>query len=197
MNLPLVDQPERYHGLYVYDFGGWSAVGYTADEIAVLQESEAYRGGTIYKIHRATPDGRFELRGVSPERFRMESGMFFYRGALEEARRDFAELRAAAQSAAPPCRAFVHLSDRGVAAGPTRYVTALVYPAEHEDEVGQWLLAVDYRGGDTAEGGISHVSNYYAEEKTVLERQQLGSQPTVASRSPDEVLATVRRAVQR
>ena len=43
MTIPSLEQPERYSGLYVFDFGQWTAVGYTADEVERLLESEAYR----------------------------------------------------------------------------------------------------------------------------------------------------------
>lgn len=197
MKLPNVDQPQRYGGLYVFDFGPWTAVGYTAEEIAVLLESEAYQTGKVYKIVRATPDGRMELRGVGPERFRLESGMFFNRDGLEAARADFAELHRLGQTRGAPCRAFLHLADRGDQAARARYVTALIYPAEYDDEMAAWLGAVKYAGGDIAEGGSSHVSDYYAETKTILEREQLWSQPAIPSRDASVVLSSVRRAVQR
>ena len=89
MILPRVDDPQKLAGLYVYDFGEWTTVGYTAEEIAILLEHEIYRDGKVYKIHRASPDGQFELRGVSPQRFNAESGMFFHRAELDPARQDF------------------------------------------------------------------------------------------------------------
>ncbi|MCK4341570.1 MAG: hypothetical protein KAY37_07605 [Phycisphaerae bacterium] len=197
MKLPAVSESQRYRGLYVYDFGEWTALGYTAEEIAVLLESEAWRNGKVYKIVRATPDGRMELRGVAPERFQLESGMFFNRNDLEAGRADFSNLRQLGHSRAVPCRAFLHLADRGESKDAARYVTALIYPAEYEDEMSRWLLDAEYAAGDLVEGGPSHVSNYYADEKTILERQQLWSQPAIPSRSPEEVLSSVRRAVQR
>ena len=48
MKLPRVENTPKYQGLYVYDFGDWTAVGYTAGEIAILVESERYRGGKAY-----------------------------------------------------------------------------------------------------------------------------------------------------
>lgn len=197
MNVPTVEQPQKYRGLYVYDFGEWAALGYTAEEIALLLESEAHRGGKIYKIHNAWPDGRMELLGVAPERFQTESGLFFYRARPDAARTDFEELRAAARETPPPSRTYVHLADRGGEAGAGRYATCLIYPAEFDEEVGRWLLDLNYQGGDWAEGGVSHVSNYYAEQKTILEREQLWSRPAIPSRSREEVLSSVRRAVQR
>jgi hypothetical protein len=197
MRLPTLEHPERYCGLYVFDFGEWTAVGYTADEIATLLESEQYRSGRIYKIARAMPDGYMELRGVAPERFQLESGLFFTRETLDAARRDFAELCHLAEQTPPPCRAFVHLADRGQVGGLPAYVTALIYPAEYEEEVAAWLLTVGYSGGDLAEGGISHVTDYYAQEKRILERQQLWSRAAIPSRCREELLRTVRRVVQR
>jgi len=197
MRPPPVAEPQRYCGLYIYDFGEWTALGYTAEEIAILLESEAYRGGKVYKIVRARPDGYMELRGVAPERFQLEGGMFFNRSELAAAQRDWADLVAWAERQPPPCRAVVHLADRGANGGPGRYVTALIYPAEYDDEMGSWLLAADYRGGDTAEGGISHVTNYYEQQKQILQRQQLWSRSAIPSRSADQVLRSVRQAVQR
>jgi len=197
MKLPHLNQAERYRGLYAFDFGAWTAVGYTAEEIAVLLESEQYGTGKVYKIVRATPDGQMELRGVQPGRWHVESGMFFNRADLDSAEADFGELCELAAARSLPCRAFVHLADRGPAAGPTRYVTALIYPAEDEDELARWLLDANYQGGDTAEGGISHATNYHAEPKTILRRQQLWSQSAISSRSSAEVLRSVRTAVQR
>jgi hypothetical protein len=197
MKLPQLQQADRYRGLYVFDFGEWTAVGYTADEIALLLESEAYRAGKVYKIVRAMPDGQMELRGVSAARFQLESGTLFNRDDRDVAEADFDELVRLADARAVPCRAFVQLAERGPQAGVARYVTALVYPAEYEDEMAHWLDEVRFGGGDLAEAGPSHVSNYCATEKTILQRQQLWSQPAITSRSPDEVLATVRQAVQR
>jgi hypothetical protein len=197
MKLPHVDEPAHYRGLYLVDFGEWTAVGYTAEEVALLAESEQYRGAKVYKIVRATPDGRFELRGVAPERFQVESGMLFVRDRFDAARDDFDQLRDVAEKDPPPCRAFLHLADRGPAEASPRYVTALIYPAEYEDEVARWLGEANYAGGDVAEGGVSHVTNYYDAPKTIIERQQLWSRTAIPSRSREELYASVRRAVQR
>jgi hypothetical protein len=116
---------------------------------------------------------------------------------LEPAQADYAALREAGQRTPPPCRAFLHLVDRSSSADPQRYLTALIFPAEYESDVSDWLISVGFYGGDLAEGGISHVSNYYCEEKTLLERDQLWSRPAMPSRTADEVLASVRQAVQR
>ena len=197
MMLPNLETPQRYRGLYVYDFGEWSAVGYTAEEIALLLESEKYRDGKVYKIVRAYPDGTLELRGVAHPRFQAEAGMFFNRDDLGAARADFAALNRLADAQPPPCRASAHLAERSPAAGVARYVTALFYPAEYDEEMSRWLADLNYAGGDLAEGGSSHVTNYQVESPRILERTQLWSRAAIPARGADEVFAAVRRAVQR
>lgn len=196
MQIPKVDTPERYRGLYLFDFGDWTAIGYTAEEIAALLESEQYRNGKVYRIVRASPAGEFELKGVAAERFQLETALMFNRERLGDARADFAKL-VEMGAAGAPCRGFVHLTDRGTQTDVARYVTALIYPAEYDDEVASWLLAEGFEGGDFVEGGVSAVTDYYREHHTILERAQLWSRSAIQSRSRDELLGSVRRAVQR
>jgi len=197
LELPRIDAPHEYVGLYIYDFGDWRSVGYTAEEVAMLLESEQYRGGAVYRIHSVRPDGRFELRSVSTERFALESGLMFCSSALDQARADFAALRAAAERTPPPCRAFAQLARRETENTNAQFVVMLIFPAEHEDDVSRWLLDTGYAGGQTVEGGISAVTDYYREQPEILERQQLWPTKSRQSRSRGEVTGSVRRAVQR
>ncbi|MBL8877605.1 MAG: hypothetical protein JNG88_00675 [Phycisphaerales bacterium] len=198
MKLPHLEEPQRYQGLYIFDFGDWTAVGYTGEEIAALLDSEQYRSGKVYRIHRAWPDGRVELRGVASERFHLESGLLFYRDNPELARQDYANLVASARVTSPPSRAFVQLAELPAEGGSaSRYVTALIYPAECDEDVSAWLMDQRYDGGDVVEGGVSQVTDYYRLDKSILERDQLWSANSERSRSPEQVLATVRNAVQR
>ncbi len=193
--LPRLDDPVRYTGLYVFDFGDSVAVGYTATEIAVLLESERHAEGKAYKIHRAYPDGRLELKGVSPARFRVEDGFFFYRKDADVARQDFDELKRLADATPPPCRCRLHLASISGASHPN--VVALIYPAEFSDEMSAWLKAIDYAGGDFVEGGPSQVAGYQEARATRLAEHQLWGTLDETSRSSEEVLATTHRAVQR
>lgn len=197
MKLPSVTGPEHYAGLYAFDFGDWTSIGYTAEEIALLYEREQYQHGKVFKIVRAGPDGALELQGVARERFLLESGLFFHRLAQTAALADCAALHHLAEITPPPCRAKLQCADYGAPAERDRYVVALIYPAEYEAAVSQWLLAGRYTGGDLVEGGPSHVTNYYETEKTLLERHQLWSAGTYETRTADEVYASVRRTVQR
>ena len=190
----------RLTGLYAFDFGDWTAIGYTADEVAMLLEQERYRDGSVYKIVRVSPGGQMEMRGVTRSRFELESGMLFFRAGLAEARADYDAMLRAAESTPPPCRAFVQLGELGSAdAGPSeaRFVTALIYPAEYEDEIAAWLEQADYRGGATVEAGPSVVSNYYDQRTRIIDRRQLWAKTSELSRSRGDVLKSVRRLVQR
>lgn len=197
MQIPTLDNPSNYRGLYIFDFGEWTAVGYTAEEIAMLLESERFAGGKVYKIDRVSSDGQMEIRGVPRERFNLESGMFFNRQERIPALEDFNTLRALGIRLGLPCRGYVHLIDRGDSSDRDRYATVMIYPAEFEDEVGRWLLDSNYNGGDTVEGGPSHVTNYYQDDVLVLKREQLWNKPSIPARTPAEVFAAIREPVQR
>ncbi|MBP7934545.1 MAG: hypothetical protein KA354_07830 [Phycisphaerae bacterium] len=194
MKLPEVPSPERYGGLYVFDFGNQVAIGYTADEIAVLLESEKYRHGKVYRIHRALPDGTMELAGVPHERFQLEDGILFYRSTSEAARADYEALNRLAAAAPPPCRMKVQLA-RLEGAGHSE-LTVIIFPAEFTHDVAGWLDRLGYGGGDYVEGGPSQVTSYYEAGPAILARQQLWPAAD-DSRPAEEVLATTHLAVQR
>ena len=86
MNLPRLNYPELYQGLYVFDFGGRVAVGYTAEEIEVLLRSPEFKDGRAYKIHHATAAGELSLRGLSRLDVNVREGMVFYRASADAAR---------------------------------------------------------------------------------------------------------------
>ena len=188
-----MQKSEKYVGLYIFDFGDHVGVGFTAQEVAELLESEKYRYGKVYKIHRAYPDGRLELKGVPVETFQLEAGMFFYSGERQTARRDFKELVNLAVKAAPPSRAKVHLARYG----DDEFVTAIIYPAEYNDEFSSWLLDGQYRTSGPAEGGVEAVRRYYDRQPEVLERHQLFGASETVSRTGEELLASLKLAVQR
>ncbi len=195
MKLPELTDPERYEGLYVFDFEGQVGVGYTAREIEILLESEKYRQSKVYKIHRAWPDGRLEIKGVSNKIFQVESGMFFHCRDEAQASQDYGQLLELSEQRDFPCRAKIHLSRRPSEAGD-KYVLALIYPAEYEEEVAQWLTGAKYQGGQLASGGISQVENYYRDYRKMASEQLWGVLDKTA-RDAAEVLAEVGKAVVR
>jgi hypothetical protein len=193
MKLPKLERPEKYAGLYVFDFGDQTGVGFTAEEVAELLESERYREGKVYKIHRAYPDGRMEIKGVPAQTFQLESGMLFYSATPNEAMSDYKNLVSAAVAAEPPCRAKVHLARYA----EDKFAVTLIYPAEYEDEIASWLLARNYRTAGAAEGGTGAIERYYRDDPEILERHQLFGASEGVSRTGDELLVSLKRAVQR
>jgi len=193
MRLAELQKPEKYVGLYIFDFGDHAGVGFTAEEVAELLESEKYKQSKVYKIHRAYPDGRLELKGVPAQIFQLEAGMFFYSSVLETVRGDFKKLVALAVGTAPPCRAKIHLAKYD----DDKFVVALIYPAEYDDEVSSWLLDGQYKTSGAAEGGIEAVQRYYDYKPEILDRHQLFGKSEPISRTGSELLAGLKLAVQR
>lgn len=193
MKLPELEKTEKYVGLYIFDFSDHVGVGFTAEEVAELLESEKYKDGKVYRIHRAYPDGKLEIKGVPAQTFELEAGMFFYSGDLETTRRDFKALVNLAVRTAPPCRAKVHLGKYD----DEKYVVAMIYPAEYNDSVSSWLLEGEYKTSGAAEGGIEAVQRYYDQQVEVLDRHQLFGTSEWISRTGDELLVSLKRAVQR
>lgn len=193
MKLPQIENADRYTGLYVVDFGDHSGVGFTADEVAELLESERFGNIKVYKIYKAYPDGTVELKGMQAEVFQLEMGMFFYSNDDATGRNDFKNLVDIAVRTVPPGRAKVHLTKYA----DDKFVTALIYPAEYNEEFSQWLSDANYKTAGTAEGGIEAVKSYYAADTEILEKQQLFGKSAVESRSGSELLTATKMALQR
>lgn len=193
MKLPELENPKKYVGLYVFDFGEHCGVGFTAEEAAELFESEKYKHCKAYKIHKAYPDGKLELKGMRADIFQLEAGMFFYADDIDTARGDFKRLVSLAVKTVPPCRAKVHLAKYN----DSKFVTALIYPAEYDDEISIWLSEGDYITTGAAEGGFEAVQRYYAHKPEVLDRHQLFGQSVYESRTGEELLSGIKKAVQR
>ena len=195
MKLPELQRAEKYAGLYVFDFGdGQTAVGYTADEIAVLLESEKYQEGKVYRIHRALPDGTLELEGVSRRRFELEDGIFFNASSEEASRQDYESLCKLAEQSPPPCR--IKVQRATIAGAHYPHLTAAIFPAEFTHAVGDWLLAGAFDGGECVEGGPSQVTSFYEASPVLFERRQFW--PAASdSRSVEEVLASTHLTIQR
>ncbi|MBN1787464.1 MAG: hypothetical protein JW806_03630 [Sedimentisphaerales bacterium] len=193
MQLPQLKDADRYTGLYIVDFGDKSSVGFTADEVAGLLESEKFKDIKVYKIYNAYPDGRMELKGVSNETFGLEAGMFFYEFDRVVAEADFKSLVNSAVSAAVPGRAKVHLAKYS----DEKFVTAIIYPAEYNEEFSKWLLDIDYKTAGPTEGGIGAVKRYYDDSPEILDRQRLLAKGQIESKTGKELLAATTRAVVR
>ena len=103
MKLPFIPEPERYVGLYVYDFGTHVSVGYTAAELCVLRENAAHRRGMASQIYRVSDGGGIELCGVRDERLTAKEAICFLRVEDPDAKRDYDAVCAAAAACPLPC----------------------------------------------------------------------------------------------
>lgn len=193
MKIPELQNPKKYEGLYIVDFGDTSSVGFTAPEVAEIVESQRYRHAKIYKIHRAYPDGRMELKGIPRQTFETESGMFFYSDDQQQAKQNFDQLVKCGIENAPPCRAKVHLAQYD----DDRFITALIYPAEYEDEISSWLLDTGYIAQGPAQGGSAAVERYYQSRANVISRHQLFAQSNWTHRTGQDLYNNLKKAVQR
>jgi len=212
MRLPPLDNPQRYAGLFVVDLGETCSVGYTAEEVALLMESEAHADAKVYRIHSADPDGTMALKGVPRERFALEAGLLFHSRDLESARADFEALRALADEHGLPCRAQMVLGSRGPCHGrlgrdPDRhgrdaratrlpFVVALAYPAECDEDMARWMLDHGVEAGEYADGGIGRLEQVRA-TLTTIDSAQLRARPQRRARARDAILAAVGEPIQR
>jgi hypothetical protein len=201
MNLPPIECPDRYRGLFVIDFGSTCSLGYTAEEVARLMESEACAGAKVYRIHGARPDGTLELIGVPRSRFELEAGLVFYRREMPAAREDHRRLIELAEEAPPPCRAQWLLGgfpEASAGAGDRRhgFATALAYPAESDPDVAAWVLEIGFEGGELAAGGVDALTAL-RRELTVVDSVQLRPAAVRTARPLDELLESLDRPIQR
>lgn len=195
MKLPAVHHPERYAGLYVYDFGTHVAVGYTAAEIFILRQSKAHQNGTAYHIYRVTAEGGFELRGVLDERLTAREAICFLRTRESAAKRDYDDLHAAAQDSPLPCAVELHLAHVDEFDPP--HLTAVCYAASATTAVADWLGRNAPAVGDRVVGGIDAYSALAGRLDGQVTSCTLPSLLDYIDRPTDEVLRTVDRAIQR
>ncbi len=193
MNIPKIEDAKKYTGLYVVDFGETSSVGFTANEVAELLESEKYADIKVYKIHGAYPDGKMELKGVPSGIFQLEMGMFFYAGSETTSEKEYNNLIELAETNLPPCRAKVELAK----ITDDLYTTAIIYPAEYNDEVSSWLIDIDYSTSGAACGGIEAATSYNDQKSKTIQSHQLHSADACKNKTGEELFNSTKQAIQR
>ncbi len=146
MKLPRVHQPDRYPGLYVFDFGEYANVGYTASEIAMLLAHADYCDGQAYEICRVDEDGSLYLQGATTFASQAEEAMAFLRSDSEKAQLDYQSIVSKAESEPLPCRAELVLTR--VYDYQLSHVTAIIYKAVDAVMVSRWLVRTGFGGGD-------------------------------------------------
>ncbi|RKY10112.1 MAG: hypothetical protein DRP56_01685 [Planctomycetota bacterium] len=192
MKLPDIKNAGQYTGLFVVDFGDHCGVGFVAEEVAELLDSEQFTDIKVYQVYRANPDGTMELKGVNKETFQLEAGMFFYANDAESARGDYQRLLAWSDQQLPPARCKTQLADTDNA-----HLVALIYPAEFDEAFSRWLLDGNYRTIGQVEGGTGAVQRYYDAEPEVLERKQLWPATSIERLQGEALLEATNRAIVR
>lgn len=195
LQLPPLDQPQRYAGLFVYDFGDHTAVGYTAAEIAVLRFSTHHRHGKAYEIYRVDDSGSIELRGVSDAALVARDGLAFLRHTLSEARADYDILVSLAERW--PCPVSAELTLARVYMFEPDYAVVLTYPATASSIFARWLDDAHYRGGSTVLAGPQVIRETGGANLIRLASTALRAKTGYSDRSAEEVLRSVDRPVQR
>lgn len=193
--LPPIAVPQRYVGLYVYDFKTHVAVGYTAGEIRILRRSPEHRSGTAYEIYRVDEEERIELRGVSDARLAAVEAMCFLRDSVEAARADYDAVRSAALD--EPVGFVAELRLARVPAFEPRYATGLTYPAAAERALVRWLESRAIVAGDLVIGGANAHGQLVGNDAELLASCLLPSQIDYRDRPAEVVLATVGEPLQR
>lgn len=195
LELPPIHNPERYGGLYVYDFGTHVSVGYTAEELRVLRASEAHGGGTAYEIYRVDENGAMELRGVLDERLSRHESICLLRHDGADARGDYDAIFQASE--ADPVICAVELQLAKLYAFDPPHVTALSFEAAASAAVSGWLLRHAGDAGDEVVGGSEGHTQLTTSDGVRIASRQLQIKPGFRDRAAEVVLAEVDRAVQR
>ena len=195
MKFPPVPHPERYIGLYVYDFRTHVSVGYTAAEVRILRNSPEHADGTAYEIYRVNEREAFELRGTLDERLINWEALAFLRRDEAAARRDYDALLAAARR--HPVPAAVDIIRANVDEFDPPHVTALTYRAAATTAISGWLSTIEFEGGDRVVGGLDVYTQLIGAGGPRLDADRLPAAIDYCDRPATEVLATVDRPLQR
>lgn len=192
---PAIENPQRYTGLYAFDFGGRISFGYTANEITLLQRTPDHADGQAYLIVSVDPDGRMALRGVKLDELSIEEGMIFAHDTVEAAATSFEQLRELAKTTPVPQP--VHVESANWPDHEPPHVVVLSYRSHASSVVSQWLLAVGFDGGDHVSCGVTELAEFRVANPDRISICDLRTRFGYTSRSATEVLESVHLPVQR
>ncbi len=195
MKIPPLKNPQRYIGLYVFDFGDWVSAGYTAEEVEILLGSSEYKNGQAYRIYRVDSQDRVELVGISPGDLLGDSMLLFASAGEDQARRDYDSLFEMARQRSLTCSVEMVLAE--FSEGEMAFGVGLIYPYHAEKNVSDWLLAGGFAGGESVSGGTEVLQDYRRGANKSLASCVLECAEEYKPREKDEVLRQVREPLQR
>lgn len=194
MRLPLVSDPQRYRGLYAIDFGAWTALGFTGEEVAWLLASDEHAEALAYRVERVDGDGRMELRGVSRTSLAGSAMMLFASVDSDKAFADFQALQQAARAQPPPHAIEIALLDLP---GENPHAVSLRYALHAESLVAAWLTETGFAGGDVVTGGDRARQQVAQADAAPVATAVLAADVAFQTRSPNDILANIRNPLQR
>lgn len=195
MKLPPIPNPQRYTGLFVYDFGDHVSVGYTAAEVRILRASSLHRTGQAFQIYRVDESGTIELRGILDDRLDAQEAVCFLRSDGVDARRDYDALINAAHAFPLGCECELQLGKLYDFEPP--HVTAMVYFAGMSLVVSGWLSRRVPEAGDLVVGGTDALAQLLASDGVRIATHKLECSSFYRDREEDEVLSAIEEPLQR
>ena len=202
--LPLLKDPVKYTGLYIFDFGDHASVGYTAEEILWLLADERYAQGDVYKIYRANSDGTLELKLARPEGWSRLTGLVFWFDNRQAALDEIVKIESMTADNRPPGE-FELLSVELIPGDDQNefeygadfhFAMVIRYSLELDDAMANWLLKNEYCGGITVDGGEKVVA-WVIKNGTELSSEKFGADSFRNSRTKDAVFNSIDQPIQR
>ncbi len=192
---PVISDPQRYAGLYAYDFDGHISYGYTANETALLKKTPEYAKGQALLIVSVDLEGRMALRGVSLDELSVEEGMIFAHNTAESAATSFDTLRQLADETPVPHP--VRVESAVWTDHDPPHAVVLSYRSHASQNISHWLLNVGFDGGDHVSCGIAELSDFRIANPDHITTCDLRTRFRYTSRPEREVLDSVHLPVQR
>ncbi len=195
MQPPPIDNPQRLVGLYAFDFGEHVSYGYTANEIAVLQNAPEHADGHAYLIVAVDPDGRMAMRGVTLADLHSEEAMVFAHSAAGAAGQSLKKLEELANDTPAPTLIRAVLADWPDFEPP--HVVVMSYRQHATHAVSRWLLDIGFDGGDHVSAGAHELAAFREAGLSPKATCDLRTRFDYTSRAAQEVLESVHLPVQR
>ena len=117
--------------------------------------------------------------------------MFFHEPTQSLAAKNYKKLIDLAITSKFPCTAKVNLAKYS----NDKFATAIIFPAEYNDQLSDWLLANDYQTTGSTTGSATEVTKYYEDKPEILETHQLFT--SQSPRDINELLESLNNPVQR
>jgi hypothetical protein len=189
------ESPIHLVGLYAYDFGPRTSIGYTADEVVLLSQHPEHIGGTILRVQSVDTEGRCALRGVTSIDLSAESAMLFGHGESGAARETYDALVIAAKDDPPSCPVTIELGE--LTGDDATFGVMLIYRAHSEHMVSCWLTGRSVTCGDRVVGGAGVLGARRSSDWSVESTGHLTCRLGFTTRDAGDVLASVGKPFQR